>query len=241
MPTRFDFEGRVAVVTGGAAGIGRAIAEQLEAAGAVVHVWDLAEGAPGGGIFHPCDVTDPASIVAALDATLGATGRIDILVNNAGSGRGSEPVLGSDPMAWRNLIEINLMSVYEVTRQVLPVMIEAEYGRIVNMASLAGKEGTANLSGYSAAKAGVIALTKALGKELALSPVRVNCVAPGPVGTGFLGQHPEEDLAIMLAKAPIKRPGTADEVARIVMFLCADDTTLNTGAVFDASGGRAVY
>jgi 3-oxoacyl-[acyl-carrier protein] reductase len=120
-------------------------------------------------------------------------------------------------------------------------MIERGFGRVVNIASLAGKEGTPNLSAYSAAKAGVIALTKALGKELALTDIRVNCVAPGPIQTELLNQLNKEDLAIMLAKSPIKRPGTVDELSRIVLFLAAEDTTLNTGAVFDASGGRAVY
>ena len=134
-----------------------------------------------------------------------------------------------------------MLSVFDVTRQVLPHMMAASYGRVVNMASLAGMEGTPNLSAYSAAKAGVIALTKSLGKELALTDIRVNCVAPGPIDTELLQQLSPEDLERMLAKSPMKRPGTVDELARIVLFLAAKDTTLNTGAVFDASGGRAVY
>lgn len=241
MTTRFDFSGRTAVVTGGARGIGRAIADHLNAAGAEVHVWDIEDADRRDIRMHQCDVTSPASVAAALDNTLSEAGKIDILINNAGSGRGSRSVLDSDPGDWRNLIEINLLSVFDVTRQVLPHMVAASYGRIVNMASLAGMEGTPNLSAYSAAKAGVIALTKSLGKELALTDIRVNCVAPGPIDTELLQQLSPEDLDRMLAKSPMKRPGSVDELARIVLFLAAEDNTLNTGAVFDASGGRAVY
>jgi 3-oxoacyl-[acyl-carrier protein] reductase len=241
MPTVFDFSGRTAIVTGGANGIGRGIAKHLKAAGAKVHVWDLETSSADGILSYRCDVTDPDSISEALAATVSNDGAIDILINNAGSGMGSKSVLESDPRQWRKLIDINLVSVFEVTRQVLPLMIRNGYGRIVNMASLAGMEGTPNLSAYSAAKAGVIALTKSLGKELALTNIRVNCVAPGPIETDLLNQLSKEDLAVMLAKSPMKRPGTVDELARIVLFLAAEDNTLNTGAVFDASGGRAVY
>ena len=183
---------------------------------------------------------DPPRSEPALRRTTDC-GAIDILINNAGSVIGSKSVLDFDPQQWRRLIDINLVSVFEVTKQVLPLMIQNGYGRIVNMASLAGMEGTPNLSAYSAAKAGVIALTKALGKELALTNIRVNCVAPGPIESDLLNQLSKEDLAVMLAKSPMKRPGTVDELARIVLFLTAEDNTLNTGAVFDASGGRAVY
>jgi len=241
MPTIFDFSGRTAIVTGGANGIGRGIAKHLSAAGAKVHVWDLETFSADGMLSYRCDVTDPDAIAEALAATVAYDGAIDILVNNAGSGAGSRSVLDSDPRQWRKLIDINLVSVFEVTRQVLPLMIRNGYGRIVNMASLAGMEGTPNLSAYSAAKAGVIALTKSLGKELALTNVRVNCIAPGPIETDLLNQLSKDDLAVMLAKSPMKRPGTVDELARIVLFLAAEDNTLNTGAVFDASCGRAVY
>lgn len=241
MPTIFDFSGRTAIVTGGANGIGRGIARHLKAAGAKVHVWDLETFSAEGVSSHRCDVTDPRAISEALAATVSNDGAIDILINNAGSGVGSRSVLDSDPQQWRKLIDINLMSVFEVTRQVLPLMVRNGFGRIVNIASLAGKEGTPNLSAYSAAKAGVIAFTKSLGKELALTNIRVNCVAPGPIDTDLLNQLSKEDLAVMLAKSPIKRPGTIDELVRIVLFLAAEDNTLNTGAVFDASGGRAVY
>ena len=241
MSTLFDFSSRTAIVTGGATGIGRGIAERLKAAGAKVHIWDLAAASADGMACHRCDVTDPGSITEALAATVSTGGAIDILINNAGSVAGSKSVLASDPQQWRKLIDINLVSVFEVTRQVLPLLVQNGYGRIVNLASLAGMEGTPNLSAYSAAKAGVIALTKALGKELALTDIRVNCVAPGPIETDLLNQMSKEDLAVMLAKSPMKRPGTVDELARIVLFLAAEDNTLNTGAVFDASAGRAVY
>ena len=190
---------------------------------------------------YRCDVTDPRSISEALAATVARDGAVDILINNAGTVAGSKSVLTSDAEQWRSLIDVNLVSVFEVTRQVLPLMLRNGYGRIVNMASLAGMEGTPNLSAYSAAKAGVIALTKSLGKELAQTNIRVNCVAPGPIETDLLQRMSKEDLAVMLAKSPMKRPGTVDELARIVLFLATDDNTLNTGAVFDASGGRAVY
>ena len=241
MATTFDFNDRSAIVTGGANGIGRGVAIQLQNAGARVHVFDIEPANIDGITSHICDVTDENSVSAAIEAVVSKDNSVDILINNAGSGAGSKPVIESDPQQWKRLIDINLISVFEVTRQVLPLMIKKDYGRIVNMASLAGKEGTPNLSAYSAAKAGVIALTKSLGKELALTGIRVNCVAPGPIETELLDQLDKSDLDAMLAKSPIKRAGTVDELARIVLFLAAEDNTLNTGAVFDASGGRAVY
>ena len=241
MTTTFDFSGKTAIVTGGANGIGQGVATSLRDAGARVHVLDIEAAKFDGVQSHICDVTDAGSIAQTLRAVTSEDRTIDILVNNAGSGSGSKPVLESDPDQWRWLIDINLISVFEVTRQVLPFMIDKDYGRVVNIASLAGKEGTPNLSAYSAAKAGVIALTKSLGKELALTGIRVNCIAPGPIQTELLKQLDKDVLETMLAKSPIKRAGTVEELARIVLFLAAEDNTLNTGAVFDASGGRAVY
>ena len=214
---------------------------QLQTAGAKVHVLDIDASSDDGIPSHYCDVTDTQSIAQAIDAIAATEGTVDILINNAGSGAGSTSVIASDPEQWKWLIDVNLVSVFEVTRQVLPLMVAQDYGRVVNIASLAGKEGTPNLSAYSAAKAGVIALTKSLGKELALTGIRVNCVAPGPIETDLLKQLDSKDLEAMLAKSPMRRAGTIEELARIVLFLAAEDTTLNTGAVFDASGGRAVY
>ena len=241
MATTFEFNDRSAIVTGGANGIGRGVAIQLRNAGAHVHIFDIEPAKVDGITSHICDVTDVKSVSDAIEAVVSEGKSIDVLINNAGSGAGSKSVIESDPQQWKKLIDVNLISVFEVTRQILPLMLKKDYGRIVNIASLAGKEGTPNLSAYSAAKAGVIALTKSLGKELALTGIRVNCVAPGPIETDLLNQLDRNDLDAMLAKSPLRRAGTVDELARIVLFLAADDNTLNTGAVFDASGGRAVY
>lgn len=241
MPVTYDFSGRVAVVTGGANGIGREIASRLQAAGAAVAVWDIA--APDlpqvGG--YQVDVTQPNAIAAAVEATVSAHGGIDILVNNAGYVGATVPVEDYDPAEWRRLIEVNLIGTYEVTRQVMPHMRSRPHGRIVNIASLAGKEGTPNSSAYSAAKAGVIALTKALGKELAETSIRVNCIAPAAIETGLLTQMSKEHLEIMIAKSPMKRLGTVAECADLVLWLASEACNFNTGAVFDLSGGRATY
>lgn len=238
MSVTYDFSGRNAVVTGGANGIGRAIAEELRDAGAAVHVWDLT--APGfSGVEHSAvDVTDGDTIEAAIEAL---DGKIDLLVNNAGFAGPTIRVEDYEPEQWRHIVEVNLFGVYEVSRLVVPVMRRAGWGRIVNMASLAGKEGTPNASAYSAAKAGVIAFTKSLAKELAATEVRVNCVAPAAIETSLLEQVTPEFLRIMIDKSPMQRLGTVEEVAAIVMWLCSEDCSFNTGAVFDLSGGRATY
>lgn len=241
MPVSYDFSGRVAVVTGGANGIGREIARRFNQAGARVAVWDLASPDLSGVDGQRVDVTQPDTIAAALEATLSANGGIDILVNNAGYVGPTVPVEAYDPVEWRRLIEVNLIGTYQVTRHVLPHMRARPNGRIVNIASLAGKEGTPNSSAYSAAKAGVIAFTKALGKELAETDIRVNCIAPAAVETGLLAQMTPEHLEIMIAKSPLKRLGTVAECAELALWLASDACTFNTGAVFDLSGGRATY
>jgi NAD(P)-dependent dehydrogenase (short-subunit alcohol dehydrogenase family) len=187
------------------------------------------------------DVTARAEITAALDAVTGGDGPVDILVNNAGFTGGSQPVERFDPTLWRRIVEINLTAVFEVSQALLPALRPSPAGRIVNMASLAGKEGTPQLSAYSAAKAGVIALTKSLGKELADTPVRVNCIAPAAVETEILAQMSAGTVATMIAKSPLGRLGTVEEVTAMALWLCSEACSFSTGAVFDASGGRATY
>jgi 3-oxoacyl-[acyl-carrier protein] reductase len=241
MTITYDFAGRRAVVTGGSNGIGRGIAERLAASGAQVWVWDVAPSDLSGVIHRTVDVTRENEIRRALDQLLAQTSRIDILVNNAGLAGKSAPVERLDPGEWRRLIEVNLTSVFEVSRQVVPIMRRSRSGRIVNIASLAGKEGTPMLSAYSSAKAGVIAFTKCLGKELADTKIRVNCVAPAAIDTDLLQQLAPEVLEAMIAKSPLKRLGTVDELAEMVLWLCSDACSFSTGAVFDLSGGRATY
>ena len=237
----YDFSGKTAIVTGGARGIGAAIAGRLHAAGARVVVWDLAPAGAGPWTELAVDVTRADDIAKALRQTTAPAGAVDILVNNAGITGGSGPLVSFDPGQWRRVIDTCLVSVFEVCRHVVPAMHAAGAGRIVNMASLAGKEGTPNLSAYSAAKAGVIALTKSLGKELATTGIRVNCVAPAAIETEILAQMSPETVAAMIAKSPMGRLGTVEEAAELVLWLCSEACTFNTGAVFDLSGGRATY
>lgn len=238
---RYDFAGRVAVVTGGANGIGRAIAEKLRDAGAAVHVWDLVAPDFGGVTGHKVDVAAPGTIAEATAAVVAVEGGIDTLCNIAGFAGSTRPIVETDPAEWRRVVEVNLIGVYETCRQVVPVMQRADWGRIVNMASLAGKEGTPNASAYSAAKAGVIAFTKSLAKELAATEIRVNAVAPAAIETALLDQVDPEFLEVMIAKSPMQRLGTVGEAADLVAWLCSADCAFSTGAVFDLSGGRATY
>jgi 3-oxoacyl-[acyl-carrier protein] reductase len=237
MPVAYDFSGRVAIVTGGAKGIGEAIARSLKDAGAQVHVWDLSGGALPGVRYHKVDVTNPDQIAAALSQLKS----LDIVVNNAGLAGGSARVVDLPREDWQRIVGVNLTGVFEVSRQVVPLLLRAPAGRMVNIASLAGKEGTPNLSAYSAAKAGVIAFTKSLAKELAESNVRVNAIAPAAVETDILKQMAPDVVAAMIAKSPMKRLGTVEEVAALTMWLCSEDLSFSTGAVFDLSGGRATY
>ncbi|MDQ4135808.1 MAG: SDR family oxidoreductase [Pseudomonadota bacterium] len=241
MNVSYDFSGRTAVVTGGSKGIGRAIVERLKSSGARVWVWDLEPHDIEGVGFAPVDVTDGTAIAEAIRRMAGEGAGIDILVNNAGLTGGTVPVERLDPAQWRRIIDVNLTGVFEVSRQVVPLMRRSGWGRIVNIASLAGKEGTPNLSAYSAAKAGVIAFTKSLAKELAETEIRVNSVAPAAADTDILKQMDPEAVAIMIAKSPQKRLGRVEEITEVVLWLCSEACTFNTGAVFDVSGGRATY
>lgn len=241
---QYDFSGRVAVVTGAAGGIGRAICDAFARNGASTVNWDRVPGAqdtPGAPRHFEVDITRPASIEAALAATLDAYGRIDYLVNNAGFAGPTLPLDEYDPLEWQRVIDVNLLGTYHVSRFVVPVMRRANAGRIVNVASLAGKEGTPNASAYSAAKAGVIALTKSLGKELAQTGILVNGIAPAAVETSLLAQMSPEHVQTMINKSPMARLGTTHEVAQLALWLCSDSCSFSTGAIFDLSGGRATY
>ena len=229
-----DFKGRFAVVTGGMQGIGAAIARRLRDSGAEVAVWDL-DGEPR------VDVSDPASIDAALQAALSSWGRIDVLVNNAGIAGKNAPTTEYPIAEWERVLRVNLTSQFLTCRAVAPHMVKAKYGRIVNIASIAGKEGNPNAVAYSASKAGVISLTKSLGKELAQSGVLVNCVTPAAARTAIFDQMTEQHIQFMLSKIPMGRFVQVDEIASLVCWLASEDCSFSTGGVFDISGGRATY
>jgi NAD(P)-dependent dehydrogenase (short-subunit alcohol dehydrogenase family) len=233
----YDYAGKSAIVTGGSSGIGKAVAERLRDAGAAVQVWDLSKPEFDGVAFAQIDVSKPETVTAAAEGLDG----VDLLVNSAGFTGPSEPLVALDPAMWRRVIDVNLVGVYEVCRNLVPIMQRANSGRIVNIASLAGKEGTPNASAYSAAKAGVIALTKSLGKELAETGIRVNSLAPAAVDSPILAQMSPDHVQIMIDKSPMKRLGTVDEVAEMVLWMLSDACSFSTGAVFDLSGGRATY
>src|SRR5688572_30318809 len=243
-----DLKGRVAVVTGGAAGIGLAIAQRLAASGAKVSLWDrdskaLAEGARHVAEAHTVqlDVSNDAAVARAVEETLAALKQIDVLVCSAGI-TGPNMTTWEYPVAdWKQVLDINLTGVFLCNRAVVPHMKQRDYGRIVNIASIAGKEGNPNASAYSASKAGVVSLTKSLGKELAKSGIRVNCVTPAAVKTGMFEQMTQAHIDFMLSKIPMGRFGTVDEIAALVAWLCTEECSFSTGAVFDLSGGRAVY
>lgn len=239
----YNFSGNVAVVTGGAQGIGAAVVQRLRADGATVVVWDLPRFAPTAddGLFHAVDVSDRDGIARATDALNARWGRVDQLVNSAGIAGSTVPLDAYDPTEWQRIVEVNLVGVFNVCRAIVPLMRRAGQGRIVNIASLAGKEGTPNASAYSAAKAGVLALTKSLGKELAMTSVLVNAIAPAAVRTGILAQMSPAHVQTMIDKSPMKRLGEPAEVVEMVAWLCSGSCTFNTGAVFDLSGGRATY
>jgi len=231
---QLDFKGKTAVVTGGLIGIGAAIVKRLETSGAKVAVWDVNDA-------DKTDVTDPAAIQRALDKTLKQLGRIDILVNNAGIAGPTVPVVDYPIEQWKKVIDIDLNGPFLVCRAVVPHMVKAGYGRIVNIASIAGKEGNPNAAAYAAAKGGLIAFTKALGKELAQSGVLVNAVAPAAAQTAILDQVTPEFAKFMLSKIPMGRFVKVEEIAALACWLASEDCSFSTGAVFDISGGRATY
>ena len=248
---QLDLQGRVAVITGGAQGIGYATAQRMLASGASVVLWDIDEvrlaaavqalSAHGAVSGDTVELTDEASVAAATTAAVARHGRIDILVNNAGITGGNAPTWELSPAAWRQVVEVNLIAPFLTCRAVVPQMIGQGYGRIVNIASVAGKEGNPNASHYSASKAGLIGLTKSLGKELATKGVLVNAVAPAAARTAIFDQMSPEHIAFMLGKIPMARFVEVDEVAAMVTWLASEDCGFSTGAVFDLSGGRATY
>ncbi len=246
---QLDLGGRCAIVTGGAQGIGRAIAQRLIASGAKVRVWDrddrllaaavaaLGSSATGDAI----DVTDPAAVARATRSALEVYGRIDVLVNNAGIAGLNAPTVEYPIEEWEKVLRVNLTSQFLCCRAVAPHMVKQRYGRIVNIASVAGKEGNPNAVAYSASKAGVISLTKSLGKELAQTGVLVNCITPAAAKTAIFDQMTAQHIDYMLAKIPMGRFVQVEEVAALACWLASEDCSFSTGAVFDISGGRATY
>src|SRR5438105_13739201 len=248
---KIDLNGRKAVITGGARGIGHAIAERLLLSGASCSLWDrdaaalesAAKSLRAKGEVQTTVVTinDADSVKAATEQTVKAFGTIDILVNNAGIAGVTKKTWEMTPQEWTEVIQTNLTGVFLCCRAVVPVMLAKKYGRIVNIASIAGKEGNPNAAHYSAAKAGVIALTKSLGKELATSGILINCITPAVIQTDILKQVTQQHIDYMLSKIPMVRFGKKEEAAAMVAWLCSEDCSFSTGAVFDLSGGRATY
>jgi 3-oxoacyl-[acyl-carrier protein] reductase len=232
MPVTYDLHGKTAVVTGGAKGVGKAIVERLSHSGAQVHVWDLNPIELNSVKSTKVDVTDRSQIAQAIKTLIDGGSKIDILVNDAGYLGMLNAFDGHDPSDWQRIIQVNLIGMMQVTQLVLPHMRRWGGGRIVNMGSLAGKEGLAKLAASSAASGGVVSFTKALGREIADTNIRVNCVAPGPIPDAVNG---------MMNDSPMRRLGQAEEVAHMVAWLCSGASRFNTVAIFDMSGGRARY
>ena len=243
---QLDMKGRHAVITGGAAGLGFAIAQRMLASGATVTLWDRDEvalagaaKALGAGVATvQVDVTRHDSVVQAVAQT---APKVDALVNSAGI-TGPNTALTNYPVdSWQQVMAVNINGIFHCCREIVPLMQKADYGRIVNIASVAGKDGNPNASAYSTSKAAVIGLTKSLGKELAGTGIRVNCVTPAAVKTAIFDQMTPEHIQFMLSKIPMGRFGTPEEVAAMVGWLCTEDCSFSTGAVFDLSGGRSTY
>ena len=246
---RLDFEGRTAVITGGAAGIGQAVARRLVDSGARVALWDrdpqaleAAKAALGPAtVTLALDVADAGAVDRAAREAAAALGAIDVLVCSAGITGPNTTVWDYPVDEWKRVFDVNVHGLFYCNRAIVPHMRAKNYGRIVNIASVAGKEGNPNASAYSASKAAVIGLTKSLGKELATTGIRVNCVTPAAVRTAIFDQMTQQHIDFMLSKIPLGRFGTVDEVAALVCWLGSEDCSFSTGAVFDASGGRATY
>ncbi len=246
---KIDLSGRVAVVTGGAQGFGRAITERFVSSGARVAIWDMdqvfaqrtANEVGNGTKSYGLDVSDLAAVEKARDATIKDFGKIDILVNNAGVAGANATVWDTTVEEWRRVMRINLDGPFVCSKAVVPHMIAQKYGRIVNIASIAGKEGNPNAAHYSASKAGVIALTKSLGKELASYDIAVNAVTPAAAKTAIFDQITQQHIDFMLSKIPRARFVKVEELAAMVAWMASEDNSFTTGAVFDISGGRATY
>jgi NAD(P)-dependent dehydrogenase (short-subunit alcohol dehydrogenase family) len=235
------FSGRVALVTGGASGIGLAVVERLAREGARVASLDLAETAPEGAIAIPTDVSDSAQVREAVERAEKELGAVDVLVCSAGIPGLSVRTVDVTDDEWRRVLAVNADGVFFCNRAVLPGMVARGYGRIVNVASIAGKEGNPMAAAYSASKAAVIALTKAVGKDVARTGVLVNCVAPAVIETPILEGLSEEHLGYMVERIPMGRVGEPEEVAALVCWLASDECSFSTGATYDVSGGRAVF
>jgi NAD(P)-dependent dehydrogenase (short-subunit alcohol dehydrogenase family) len=244
-----DFEGRRAVVTGGADGIGAAVCRRLAAGGATVCIWDkdrerldeAVAGLGGGSIGIALDVSQPDAVNAAAEESVGRLGGVDILVCSAGVAGANATTWEYPVEEWMRVFDINIHGLFLCNRALVPQMMERGYGRIVNIASIAGKEGNPNACAYSASKAAVIGLTKSLGKELAKTGITVNCITPAAVRTAIFDQITQEHVDFMLSKIPMGRFGTVEEIAALVCWLASEDCSFSTGAVFDISGGRATY
>jgi 3-oxoacyl-[acyl-carrier protein] reductase len=246
---QLDFRDRRAVVTGGGAGIGLAVATRLAASGATVALWDRDERALSNAQrtigrdtnVQAFDVADHEAVARAAQATDAALGGIDVLVCSAGI-TGPNTTTWEYPIeAWRQVFDVNVHGLFYCNRAVVPIMRRRDYGRIVNIASVAGKEGNPNAPAYSASKAAVIGLTKSLGKELATTGIRVNCVTPAAVRTAIFDQMTQQHIDFMRSKIPMGRFGSVDEIAALVCWLASEECSFSTGAIFDASGGRATY
>ena len=246
---RIDLSGRVAVVTGGAQGFGRAIAERFVDSGARVAIWDMdqvyaqrtANELGNGTKSYGLDVSELSAVEMAREATIKDFGKIDILVNNAGVAGVNATVWETTVDEWRRVMRINLDGPFVCSKAIVPHMISQKYGRIVNIASIAGKEGNPNAAHYSASKAGVIALTKSLGKELASYDIAVNAVTPAAAKTAIFDQLTQQHIDFMLSKIPRARFVKVEELAALVAWMASEENSFTTGAVFDISGGRATY